>query len=227
MQSESTQLPVTYQLLAWFDAHKKQAAIGAGVVVVVGIVIAFIFWNQSQKTDEASMGFSKLMFERTTTPESFLQLAAKYPNTPGGANAMLQAAQLLFAAGKYPEAQAQFEKFRLKYRNNTLAGTASLGIAASLDAQGKTDDALVIYEDLIARRPSDMAFVQSQYAAARLYESKKQYDKAVALYEAVGQEDSQGRMGNDAAVRAHELSLLHPAPAAPVAEAPLQPSTLK
>ena len=227
MQSERSELPVTYQLMAWLDTHKKQAAIGAGVVFLLGLVIAFMFWSQGQKADEASLGFSKLMFERTTTPESFLQLAAEYPNTAGGANALLQAAQLSFAASKYSEAQAQFETFRSKYRNNALVSTASLGIAASLDAQGKADDALAIYEDLIARRSSDMAYVQSQYAAARLYESKKQYDKAVPLYEAVAQEDKQGRMGDDSAVRAHESSILHPAPVAPAAEAPLVPSTLK
>jgi len=227
MQPESTEIPLNYKLLAWFDAHQKQAITGAIVAVVLGVIVSFVFYMQGQKSGEASTEFSKLMFQQTATPESFLQLATKYTGTGGGANALLQGAQSLFAAGKYPEAQAQFEQFRSAYRKNPLAGTASMGIAACLDAQGKADEALAIYEELIARHPTDMIFVQSQFAAARLYESKKQFDKAIQLYQAVGSEDRQGRMGEDAAVRAHELSVLHPAPVAPVAEAPLLPSTLK
>jgi predicted negative regulator of RcsB-dependent stress response len=132
---------------------------------------------------------------------------------------------VLFISGKYVEAQAQFQKFRQEYRNSPLVGTASLGVAASLDAQGKTGEAIAVYEDLVQRRADSMVFIQSQFALARLYETQNKLDKALALYDSVAQEDGTGTFGSEAGFRSVELRAKNPALAKPAAAPTDMPAT--
>ena len=84
-----------------------------------------------------------------------MKVAATYPKSSAGARALLLAAGSLFTEGKYPEAKTQFERFTRDYPDSPFMGEALLGIAACLDAQGKTAEALAAYKDLIDRHPGD------------------------------------------------------------------------
>jgi TolA-binding protein len=225
MQSEQSQVAAIYKYLAWVDTHKKQCIQGAVGVVLIGLAVAYFFWSQGQKEEGASQELSKIMSTRTATADDFLKLAARHPNTSAGEHALLLAGQVLFISGKYVEAQAQFQKFRQEYRNSPLVGTASLGVAASLDAQGKTGEAIAVYEDLVQRRADSMVFIQSQFALARLYESQNKLDKALALYDSVAQEDGTGTFGSEAGFRSVELRAKNPALAKPAAAPTDMPAT--
>mgnify|MGYP001121500610 CR=1 FL=1 len=50
----------------------------------------------------------------------------------------MRAAAAYFSDAKYTEAQTQFERFVRDYRESPLLGQAMFGVAACLDAQGKT-----------------------------------------------------------------------------------------
>ena len=69
----------------------------------------------------------------------YLKIAADYQGTSAGQRALLQGAAMLFAAGRYADAQTQFQKFLDAYPDSFFAAQAALGVATSLDAQGKTD----------------------------------------------------------------------------------------
>ena len=212
-----------HQLLGWFDNHKKQTVQGATAVVLIGVVVAYLFWNQGQKEDNANRELSKLMNSQANA-DGFLRLVGQYPNTIAGGNALLMAGRILFLTGRYPEAQSQFQKFRQNYRTSPFADAASLGVAACLDAMGKMDDAIGAYESLIQSHPHEMVVIQCQFALARLYESQNKLDKAVGYYDVVAREDGAGTFGAEAGIRAHELLALHPT-LAKAADAPgnLQP----
>jgi len=228
MQTERTQPALIYQLWAWFENHKKQTIQVTAIIAVIACVVSYYFWSQNQREANASRELSKIMFMRTATAEEYSNLASQYSGTSAGANALLMAAQTLFAAGKYPEAQAQFQKFRTDYRASQFLGTALFGIATCLDAQGKTDEAIAAYEDLVQRRAGDMVALQSEFALARLYESQNKLDKALAAYDTVSQMGGTGTYGAEAGIHAHELRAQHPT-LAKAAEAPadLPPATLK
>ena len=106
-----------------------------------------------------------------------------------------------------------------RHRSSPFAGQALLGVAASLDAQGKVDEAITAYTDL-ARRTGDIAAVQSEFALGRLYEVKGQLDKAVEHLDVVVQMSNGSALGQEAYVHAGEIRAAHPelvkaAPAVP------------
>jgi TolA-binding protein len=75
----------------------------------------------------------------------------------------------LFDAGRFAEAQAQFQKFLTDGAFGPLAATAQLGLAASIEAQGKADLAIAAYQKVVSSDSPNAATVQSAKAAlARL-----------------------------------------------------------
>jgi TolA-binding protein len=126
----------------------------------------------------------------------------------------------LFTSGKYADAQAQFQKFLDTYPDNSLTPQAALGIAASLDAQDKTDLAVSAYQNA-AGQSSDVNVVASaKFALARLEEARGKLAEASKLYEEVARNYQNSSMGNEAGLRAMELKIKSPAtPAAPASAA--------
>ena len=58
---------------------------------------------------------------------------------------------------KYADAQTQFQKFLDAHPDSFFAAQAALGVAASLDAQGKTDLAAGAYQRVISIASDPMA----------------------------------------------------------------------
>jgi TolA-binding protein len=217
MDSNVAQLPITDKLLAWFEANKKQVVWAAVAVTFVGLLIWFLAWNNQQKQIAAGMALSSVSVSqaesggnRQDLAAAYLKVAASYPNSNAGAQALLLAAGALFVDGKYAEAQAQFEKFTRDYAGSVHMGTALLGAAASLDAQGKSDLAATAYKDLIARHPNDSAAPQAKFALGRIYESQGKAEQARDMFEAVEKEAPMTSLGNEAGMRVEELKTKYP-----------------
>lgn len=209
MKSEQTQTEWYYDFLGWLDTHRKQAIQVAVALVILGLIVSFFLWSRGQKEENASRELSKLVLTRASA-DQLLNFQTQNRNTSAGEHALLLAAQDLFDAGKYADAQAQFQKFRSEYRSSPLASTAAFGVAASLEAQGKTDDAINAYNDLVQRRVGEMIIVQAQFALGRLYEAKKDFEKAVTFYDNVVKDGGNLEFANDAYVRAAELRMQYP-----------------
>ena len=127
-------------------------AFGAALAVLAVFLIYFYSWRQDKKAVDAGQALTQAVM----TPDSgqladaCLKIAADYPGTPAGQRALLQGAAALFAAGRYADAQTQFQKFLDVYPDNQFSHRRpSLGVAASLDAQGKTDLATGAYQRTI------------------------------------------------------------------------------
>ncbi len=149
-------------------------------------------------------------------------LAARYQNSGAGARALLLAAGSLFADGKYPEAQAQFEKFTRQYHDSPFLGEALLGVAACLDAQGKTDAALTAYKDLVNRHSGENVVPQAKFALGRIYVAQNKPELARDEFAEVERQDRFGSLGNEAGMQIEELIAKYPklAPATPAPFAP-------
>ena len=157
MQTQDAPADVLFKLWPWFEANKQRLIIG---VVVIGLIVAistYVSSQREQKEIAAGEALTKLLF--TTTPNSapqmaaaFAKVATEYSGTAAAQRAQLQAGAALFSAGQYPEAQAQFQKFLADNAAGQLAATAQLGMAASLEAQGKPD-AADAYQKVVANYP--------------------------------------------------------------------------
>jgi TolA-binding protein len=216
MASDVTDSVSIYKLWAWYEAHKKQVIWGAAVLAAAGLVVWIILWQQSEAQVKSSEAISNIDATLMTgpnirpAPEAYLKVAATYPGSSAAARALLMAGAVLFDEGKYPEAQAQFERFRREYHDSTLSGEALLGIAACLDAQGKNNEAVAAYRDLVEHHPSEAVLPQARFALGRLYEAQNQLQVARGYFEQVVQTDPYGSIGSEAGIRLEELKIKNP-----------------
>ena len=220
MESKVAELPVTDKLWAWFETNRKQAMVFVVVAAVVGFITWFVLWQREEKATTASDALSSVLvaqlagaaarMETTEGAEAYLKVAATYPNSSAGAQALLLAAGNFFLAARYPEALTQFERFTREYPENPLRPQAMVGFAASLDAQGKTDQAITAYKEVTTRYPSESVVTQAKFALASLYESQQKLELARDLYAEVEREDRMGSWGVDAGMRLENLLAKNP-----------------
>jgi len=226
MESEAGQIPISHKALAWFEANKKQALSGVGVLLVVGVIVAFFLYRQNEAQVAASEALSMVAMPqlagsgaRPDPVEGYLKVAAMYPNSSAGARALLLAAGDLFVDGKYDEAKAKFEQFRRDYADSPYLGEALLGIAACWDAQGKKTEAMAAYKELIDRRPNDSYVPTAKFALARLHAAQNEPDQARTLFEDVERADPYGSLGDESRMQIEELKRKFPKLLAPVTAA--------
>jgi TolA-binding protein len=231
MEQNVAGLSVFEQAWAWFEANKKQVAWGAGILVVLGVIVSYYVWSQGEKETSASEALSDALVSassgasRGESAEAYLKVAAAHPGTSAGARALLAAAGALFTQGNYAEAQTQFQKFGKDYPDSPFRSQAMLGVAAALDAQAKPEEAARAYKDLTDRHPGEIVVPQAKFALARIYESQNKFSEARALYEDIARAQGYSSLGNEAGVKAEELRLKMPAPAAAPATTVVLPAT--
>src|SRR5579862_7804326 len=104
-----------YRLVAWVHARRKQIAWISAAVAAVAIVVGLFIWYKNYKETAAAETLSQLKSPFSTqapTADSaapYIKLANDYPGTGAAGRALLIAGGILFDAGKFKEAQDQFE----------------------------------------------------------------------------------------------------------------------
>jgi TolA-binding protein len=205
--------PATYlfKLWPWFEANRIRIIWGSAVIAVVALLISFYSWQRDQKEITAGKALTRMMssIPRDATPgqeaDLFLKITADYQGTSAGQRALLQGAEMLFAAGRYPDAQAQFQKFLDAYPGSFFAAQAALGVATSLDAQGKTDLAAGGYQRIINTYPDAVAVDSARFALAQINERQGKLVEAINLYGAIVKYNPNSSMGSEAGLRLMEL----------------------
>ena len=234
MESDAEQLPLSHKTWAWFEANRKQTLLGAGGLLLLGVIVAaFLYWQDAADVT-ASEALSKVAMPQAGAPgsladlaEEYLKVAAAYPKSRAGARALLSAAGTLFADGKYPEAKTQFERFTREHPDSPFMGEALLGIAACLDAQGKAREAIAAYKDFIDHHPTENALPQAKFALARLYESQNEVEQARNLFEDVERTVPYGSIGDEARMRLEELKTKYPKLSTPMTPMPSNSAPFK
>jgi tetratricopeptide (TPR) repeat protein len=89
-------------------------------------------------------------------------------------------------------------------------GEALLGIAACYDAQGKTNEAITSYKNLVEHHPGESSVPQAKFALGRLYESQNKPEQARTMFEDVVRGDPYGSIGSEAGIRLEELKQKYP-----------------
>ncbi len=232
MELRDTPETYLFKLWPWFEANKIRLLWGGGIVVVAAGLFYFRFNQQAQNEIDAGVALTRLMLSepRNNTAENqaglFQKVAGDYRGTVAAQRALLQSAALLFQGRMYADAQARFQAFLSRYPDSTLAPQAALGVAAGLDAQGKTDAAAAAYQRVFSSYsdPGPAAF--ARFRLAQIDEQLGKGTEALNLYEDVARSSSGSMVGNQAGLRAMELKMssapatAHPAPAAPLKSNP-------
>jgi TolA-binding protein len=227
MQLQDAPATYLFKLWPWFETNRIRIIWGGGVIVVAAGLISFYSWQRDQKEITAGKALTQAIrsIPRNATAgqqaDLYLKIATDYQDTSAGQRASLQGAAMLFAAGRYADAQAQFQKFLDAHPGSFFAAQAALGVATSLDAQGKTDLAAGVYQRIINSYSDATAVDSARFALAQINERQGKLAEAVNLYEAIVHYNPNGSLGSEAGLRLMELKMKLPsaspstAPAAP------------
>lgn len=228
MQTQDVSAEIAFKFWPWLEANGKRLIIAAVAVVVAFFVWFFIATQREQKEQAAGQAYTQLMLNPPAgaTPQqavdNYLQLAKKYDGTVAAQRAQLQAASALFNAGRYADAQGQFQSFVTANEGSTLLATARTGIAASLESQGKLDDALAAYRAVSTSYPDSNEALMAKFAVGRILELQGKLAEAVTAYQEVTRLPLAGSLAQEAGQR---IALLQVKIGASKPAAPLAPAT--
>jgi tetratricopeptide (TPR) repeat protein len=176
------------KVVPWLHARRKRLLIGGIVVAVLGLAWAFWAWNKAKDEADANAQFFAAplaigMRSMGESPTALLNVASAYRGTAAGEHAQALAGEELFTQGKYPQAYQQFSDFIDNYPDSALIPQVSVGVAACLEAEGKTTEAIAKYHEIILTYPSEMSIVSpAKLTLARLYEASNQLQEALSYY---------------------------------------------
>jgi tetratricopeptide (TPR) repeat protein len=176
-------------LVAWADARRKQLMWTAAAVAAVGLLVGLYFMHKNSHEAAGNAAFFALKLpvpgkDALTAADAapFAQVADDYSDTTGGARAMLMAGRIYFEAGDFEKARAMFQRMLAEHSDYPLANEAAIGVALSLEAEGKLAEATARMEDIVRRGPQDSTWTQAQSALGRLYTEQNHPDRALEAY---------------------------------------------
>jgi len=146
----------------------------AVLVVVVG-GLAYYYYLQDQRDQLETSARAALVAAKT--PEDLVKVADQFPGADQATVALLSAADGSFAKRDYAAAIQSYQRIlQAATTNPDLRDSAQIGLASSLEANGKTDDALNAYL-VVAQEGDKSPFAPYAYnSIARLYDQRGDKD---------------------------------------------------
>ncbi len=180
---------MTVKTLTWIEVNKRLLlGAGAGAVALIVLVAVFIQYQAGKETSashalsEVRLPFNPSVATDPGTAEKLFKVATDHKGTKAAARALIMSAGVLFTDREFARSQERFNALLQEYPECPWVADAHLGVAASLEAQGKTDDAIKKYEDLRKRFATAPIADDVKLALGRLYE-KTDPTNAFKLYE--------------------------------------------
>lgn len=190
METNAPQSAGLYDVLGWIDANKKRVALGVLVVAVVALGVGIFVWQRGQRAiqgEEALAGlkmpYSPLEAPAAGTGDALAKIAADYPGTPAAAKALLRAGTVYFGEGNFAKARASFDSYLREFGATAQVKDAVFGLAACLDAEGKSAEAIAKYKDFITNPAyaADAVGDMARFNLVRLYEQSNQPQLALEV----------------------------------------------
>lgn len=217
MDSDASPSVGFYNFLAWADLNKKRLLWGTGVLAVLALIITIVIQSSKRKELEANHALSELRLVhppgKPLPPDAaaiYMKIAQDYAGTKAAARALVVGAGILFADGKYAEAQTQFERLLRQYPDSPWVSSAVLGVAAALEGQQKTNEATAKFEEFRRRFPNDPLSDEAKLSLARLYEGQNKNEEAFKLYEELTKANPYSGLGAEAGMRQVDLLQKYP-----------------
>lgn len=216
MDSQASPSHVGINIQTWFAQNKKTLLYVGGILLVLIVGISAFLQFQASKEATASQALSdiRVPFNPATMPppgmsQKLAELANQHKGTKAAARALHISAGLFFVERDFARAQEQFNALVQNYPESPWVPDANLGVAACLEAQGKTDDAIKKYEDIKKRYATATILDDAKLGLARLYE-KSNPTESWKLYEELLNAERGSGMSAEAGLRQEELVKQHP-----------------
>ena len=107
-------------------------------------------------------------------------------------------------------------QFLTDHPDSSLAPQAAIGVASSLDAQGKNDEALAKYGEIV-RNTQSAGLTEIKLNMARIYEKQNKPEQALAIYGTLKMIPNRSLWGSEIEERERKLLVAHPELAKPAA----------
>jgi predicted negative regulator of RcsB-dependent stress response len=146
----------------------------AALIVVVG-GLGYYYYLQNQREELEDSAHAALV--QAKTPEELVKVADQFPGANQGTLALLNAADGSFSKRNYTAANQDYQRIiQAVTTDPELRDSAQLGLASSLEANGKIDDAINTYLK-VAQLGDKSPYAPFAYAAVvRLYEERGDKD---------------------------------------------------
>lgn len=223
MQAQDATTLYLFKVWNWIEVNRNRVIGGAALAAVAIMIVWFMVSQHAAKEVAAGQALTQAAVSGGyQMADAYAKVAAQYPGTTAGQRATLLGAAALFEAGKYSDAQAQFQKFLDAHPDSEFSSQALLGVATSLDAQGKVDLAPAAYQRVINNSSDTAAVSAAKFGLARIEESQGKLNDALVLFQDVARANPSSVLGSEAAMHLIELrnKLPAPAPAPVIAPAP-------
>ncbi|MFM1943060.1 MAG: Tetratricopeptide repeat-like domain [Verrucomicrobiota bacterium] len=216
MTSEGIETNRTLEFLAWLEVNKKRVAMSVVAVVVVISAIATVQWLSREKQRRASSALIAVQLKGMGADEAakpaasdYEAVARDYAGTGAAARAQLLAAELHFQNGDYERARGAFEAAGDLLKDEAFKAEAAYGVAASLDAMGRLDEAVAAYEGVTLRHATAAVAGQARLVLAGIQESKGDLAGALRSYSELTN-NLASPWGSSAMQRCQEIFREHP-----------------
>ena len=211
MQTQDAPAEFLIKFWPWLEANRQRLLITVGAVVAVLLVWYFITTQRAQKAVDAGQAYTQLQLNQPANPtvqqvaDEYLKLAGQYSGTLAAERAQLQAAVLLFGAGRYADAQALFQKFVDAHSGSSLVAAAQLGVAASLESQNQPDAALADYRLVATRYASTTEVWPAKFSLGRVLEAQGKLTEAASYFTEVARSPLAGALASEASQRLAQI----------------------
>lgn len=213
MESHDAAATFMLKFWPWFETNKNKLITWTSIVLVIILGVFIFFWHREQNQISAGDAATQnlIALQPNSTPaaifQSYLDVANNYPNTPAGERSLLQAATVLFTEAKYSDAQGYFQRYLETYPDGQFSAIAALGVAKSMEAEGKINDAMGAYQHVINSfsQSDPQSATRASFSLAQLEMQQGHYTDAASLFQNVLQADQYGSLGNEARQYLFEL----------------------
>lgn len=177
-----------FQAADFFQEHKKPIFMGlAGVVLGVAAVFFFMHSQASgAKAAAAMLGQGTGLFTSGNYPEAAIQLSRfldEHPRSPSAGYAAVLAGDSYYYSGR-PSDAAQKYRYAIERAKDgsDVKRSATAGLAAVDESEGKFTEAARTYEELAASEKTEAGKARMLYAAGRCYLSGNEFQKASEIF---------------------------------------------
>ncbi len=167
--------PLDWQSL--IREYGRPLLLGAAIAVVIVVIVGVVRQQRRAAEEEAA----RLLYSGRA--EQIEKLVEKYGRTSSAPIGKLALARLDFHNGRYEEAEKRYAQFLRDHPKHPMATIAEVNRATCLEAMGRLQEALNIFETVRARESSSLPGSLALLGRARTYEQMGRYTEARQAYE--------------------------------------------
>ena len=211
METQDASAEFLIKFWPWLEANRQRLIISGVAAVAILFIWYFIATQREQRAVAAGQAFALAQINLPQNPsaqqvaDTYLKIATDYAGTLTAERAQLQAASVLFSAGRYDDALAQFQKLPANNSDSLLVPAAHLGAGASLEAAGKLDAAVTEYRAVVSGYPNAAETLPAKFALGRVLEAQGKLADAASYYQEVAHSQLGGSLAQEAAQHAAQI----------------------